>query len=120
MTIREYCYTGDISHVDTGLMGEIAVDLLAAANEYSLPRLKGQLESILGYSVDSDNAACLYDLAVLYNAEVLERACLVYMIQHHKQVGTSEAWKTMNRENKKTVIAKAKTWKSESKGEGRQ
>lgn len=64
--IREYCYTGDVEEIT----GDTAVDLLAAASAYSLPRLKMIVESLLGYSLDVDNVACLYSVAQLYSATV--------------------------------------------------
>lgn len=52
------------------ITGDTAVDLLAAACAYSLPRLKGIVEALLGYSLDVDNVACLYPVAQLYEAKV--------------------------------------------------
>jgi len=104
--IREYCYTGDIAEIT----GDIAIDLLSASSEYTLPRLKNIIVSLLGYSIDTDNAPCLYEVAVLYSAEVLERACLFFILSNMKKVTSTTAWKELSKERKDEITAKAKKW----------
>jgi len=106
LAIREYCYTGDIAEIT----GDIAIDLLSAANEYTLPRLKNMIESLLGYSIEVDNAPCLYEVAVLYGTPVLERACLFFMLQNMRKVERTGAWIDLSPERKEEIVAKAKKW----------
>jgi hypothetical protein len=104
--IREYCYTGDVEEIT----GDTAVDLLGASCAYSLPRLKGLVESLLGYSLDVDNVACLYPVATLYNAQVLERACEYFMAQYLPQVKASDAWADLEPALKAKVEEQTVKW----------
>ncbi|KAL6062224.1 zf-piccolo domain-containing protein, variant 2 [Balamuthia mandrillaris] len=106
MAIREYCYTGDVEEIT----GEIAIDLLAAANAFSLPRLKAIVEGLLGYSIDMENACCLYEVACLYETSALRRACLLFILQNYAKVRWTEAWKDLSEALKEQVVAKAKKW----------
>jgi len=72
--------------------------------------MKNMIESLLGYSIDLENAPCLYEVAVLYTTPVLERACLFFMLQNMKQVQRTGAWKDLSPERKDEIMAKAKKW----------
>lgn len=104
--IREYCYTGDVEEIT----GDTAVDLLGASCAYTLPRLKMTVESLLGYSLDVDNVACLYPVAVMYEAQVLERACEYFMAQFLAQVKATEAWADLPPELKAKVQEQTIKW----------
>lgn len=104
--IREYCYTGDVEEIT----GDTAVDLLGASCAYTLPRLKMIVESLLGYSLDVDNVACLYPVAVMYEAQVLERACEFFMAQFLAQVKATEAWADLPPELKAKVEEQTIKW----------
>ncbi len=76
----------------------------------TLHRLKYIVSSLLGYSIDVENAACLLQVAVLYNAWVLERACASFIILHAKSVARTEAWRELPRETKEYLKQKAIEW----------
>ena len=108
--------------------------LLSQHKMGTLTRLKLIVESLLGYSIDVENVACLYEVALLYDAEVrpevprrkrpkilltqtdakqvLQRACLFFMVQNLSEVKASEAWKELAPETKKTIQEKAVKWGS--------
>lgn len=68
------------------------------------------MESMLGYSIEVENAPCLFEVAVLYGTPVLERACLFFMLQNMKKVERTSAWKDLSPERKEEIAAKAKKW----------
>jgi hypothetical protein len=103
--VREYCYRGDVE-----ITGEIAVDLLAAATQFSLPRLKHIVASVMAYSLDVDNACCLYDVGRLYGALLLERSALSLILHRFAKIKNTSGWKDLSEEHKKEILGKGKEW----------
>lgn len=106
--LLEFIYADDVEPTS-----ETAIDLLTASAMYELPRLTAILErfvdssprilsslqlgllfsiSIVGYSLDWENAACILEIAVLYKAKKLELACLYFIASNYRKVKSSDAW----------------------------
>lgn len=80
------------------------------ANSFAIKRLKSIVENVCGYSIDVDNVGCLLDVAVLYNCEMLVRACMFFVLKEYTKVKGSEAWLNMADSTKETVRKQAAMW----------
>jgi len=104
--VLEFIYIDDVEPTS-----ETAIDLLTASALYELPRLTAIMESIVGFSLDWENAACILEIAVLYKCKKLELACLYFIASNYKKVKSSDAWKEMGHEYRDLVIQTAEEWK---------
>jgi hypothetical protein len=65
LSMLEFLYTGQIHDTDvTDLHPDLAVELLAAANEYSLKRLKACCEVALSKQIEIDTVAGLFQVRI--------------------------------------------------------
>ena len=72
-----------------------AVGLLAAADQYEVPRLVALCEEQLCEGIDEASAAARLVLADRHHAAQLKEACLDYIAEHHEAVMTSEGWQQL-------------------------
>lgn len=83
----EFLYTGQVHDTDvTDLHPDLAVELLAAANQYSLKRLKACCEVALRQHIVNDTAAGLFQLADVHDAQDLREACLKHILLNFDKV----------------------------------
>jgi hypothetical protein len=105
-SVFEFCYTDDVEEVTS----EIAIELLIVAVLLNLDRLRGILESIVGYALDVDNAACVYDVATLYSCHRLRKAAKFFMLGNWNSVSKTDAFADMKPENRQKLTDTAKAW----------
>ena len=74
---------------------ENAEGLLAAADQYEVPRLVALCEEQLCEGVDDESAAARLVLADRHHAAQLKEVCLDYIAEHHEAVMTSEGWQQL-------------------------
>jgi hypothetical protein len=60
--VMEYFYCDDAE-----VTGECAIDLLIKSRVYGLDRLFDIVETIVGYSIDSENVACIYEVVITHS-----------------------------------------------------
>ena len=72
-----------------------AAGLLAAADQYEVPRLVALCEEQLCEGIDDESAAARLVLADRHHAAQLKEACLDYIAEHHEAVMTSEGWQQL-------------------------
>ena len=80
--------------LDEGAMDD-AAGLLAAADQYEVPRLVALCEEQLCEGIDDDSAAARLVLAERHHAAQLKEACLDYIAEPHEAVMTSEGWQQL-------------------------
>ena len=80
--------------LDEGAMDD-AAGLLAAADQYEVPRLVALCEEQLCEGIDDESAAARLVLAERHHAAQLKEACLDYIAEHHEAVMTSEGWQQL-------------------------
>jgi len=97
------------SHSICFVDSEIAIDLLIAAKMVGLERLRGMVESVVGYAIDVENAACIYDVAKLYSCGRLQKACEYFIFGNYSAIVGTDAWNEMDAENRDHLVAQAKT-----------
>jgi len=76
-------------------MEDNAEELLMLADAYCVPALRLSCEDHLCKSLSDENAAPLLHLAHVYNAESLKAFAAAYIVQHRKNVVSTEEWKTL-------------------------
>lgn len=92
-TIREtlrFMYTDQARNIDAR-----AEDLLAAADKYSLDRLKAMCEESLCSKMSVESAATLLFLADMHSAEQLKALAMGFIQTHVKDVVKTSGWKTL-------------------------
>ncbi|XP_077550710.1 speckle-type POZ protein-like [Haemaphysalis longicornis] len=92
-TMREtvrFMYTDQAPNIDAK-----AEDLLAAANEYGLGRLKALCEKALSSKVCAETAATLLFLADMHSADQLKRLVMDFVKTRVKDVMVTSGWKTL-------------------------
>lgn len=92
-TMREtvrFMYTDQAPNIDAK-----AEDLLAAADEYGLSRLKALCEKALSSKVCAETAATLLFLADMHSADQLKRLAMDFVKTHVKDVMVTSGWKTL-------------------------
>jgi hypothetical protein len=83
---------------------------MITATLLSLPRLRGILESVVGYALDVDNAASIYDVADLYSCRRLRKAAKFFMLGNWSSVSRTEAFLMMKPENREYLTKTALAW----------
>jgi hypothetical protein len=81
-----YCGTVTINE------GQLAVDLLRAADMFGLDSLRAQCVEKVEAAVTIENAAFICEVADRHHAEHLKHFCISFIIHNMKQVINSEAW----------------------------
>jgi len=94
-SLIHYLYTNQLESTP-----DDTIDLLIVAEEYSLPHLKVLCETDLREQIDSDNAAYLFSVSNLYDAQALKSSSLVYIRNHFQEVSQSFAWSQLSEEEK--------------------
>ena len=82
-----YIYTGQISDV-----GNVAYDLLYAADKYQLDDLKSFCEQQLSKSLKVENAARMVQFAHMHNTPILKRRTLRFIASHGAEVRATTEW----------------------------
>jgi len=104
--ILEFVYTGDVKEITS----DIAVDLLVYSCVYDLGGLTMIMESVVGFSTDIDNAACLFELCYTYNCERLLDALYFFIMNNWKSVKRTDAWSGLDLKYKNVLLEKANEW----------
>lgn len=85
--VLKILYTGqdeDLNNV------EMAWDAMAVAEKYDMKKLKGQCEQKLLDNLSVNNALQILDEADTYQAELLKRECMKFIISHQKEIIATE------------------------------
>ena len=82
-----YIYTGEVSDV-----GNVAYDLLYAADKYQLDDLKSFCEQQLSKSLKVENAARMVQFAHMHNTPILKRRTLRFIASHGAEVRATTEW----------------------------
>jgi len=92
--LLEYIYTDNVEN----LSSELAVDLMACADEYLLPRLRKLCEIQVECDVNIDNACTMICFARDNNAPHLERFCLDFILQNFRAVSATPGFEDLKNE----------------------
>ncbi|KAJ0406517.1 hypothetical protein P43SY_001448 [Pythium insidiosum] len=93
LALLEYIY---VDSVDVG--AEMALELFAAADLYTLDRLKGLCEIIVQKNITVDNAAALFQTADELQATRLREICLSYLVRHFDAVTKTDGFAHLSRD----------------------
>ena len=72
------------------------MELLTAANAFSLERLKGICEDYIEKGVEVENAAWLLEITERYNAPQLKNYCLYFVLNEFDKVSKTEAFQNLS------------------------
>jgi len=101
--ILEFIYTGDVKDIKE----DYVIELLTYSYIYELKGLQLIMESLVGFSLDTDNAGCILELAYTYKCPKLLSALYYFTINNWSGVKTTQGWRTLSNEIKDSVYAKA-------------
>jgi len=99
LALLEYLYTDDVN-----VGQEIAMELLQAADQFGVDRLKKMCESKMLASITVDNAARVFHDADLHNAKSLREKCLNFILSNFDAVTKTESFEEMGRTNIELVF----------------
>ena len=94
LRLMEYLYT---DQVDIPL--DMAMELLQAADQFGVDRLKKMCESKMLASITVDNAASIFHAADTHNAKSLREKCLNFILANFDPVTKTPAFVEMGRDN---------------------
>eukprot|EP00742_Colponemidia_sp_Colp-10_P002439 GILJ01002600.1.p1 GENE.GILJ01002600.1~~GILJ01002600.1.p1 ORF type:complete len:539 (-),score=75.68 GILJ01002600.1:179-1672(-) len=94
MLLLEYLYTGTLEQ----LPAELAHELLAVSNLYTLERLKNMCELVLARELDDDNAAVMFQEADFHCAAQLRQAAFGYVMAYFDRVSVTKSFSELSRE----------------------
>jgi hypothetical protein len=63
---------------------DVAEELLRAADQYMMERLKRLCEKAIGETLSVENLPSVYELADNFNAPQLARQCVLFCLEHHQ------------------------------------
>lgn len=112
--IIEFCYMDDVEDLQILEDNGGIARLLVKAPKMQLPRLQSILESVVGYSLDSENALHFIQLASAYQLPKLGRAAQYYIITHINAVQSSPEYATLDSDVRTQIDAMATTSDFES------
>lgn len=93
LALLEYLY---VDSVDVG--AEMALELFAAADLYTLDRLKALCEIVVQKTMDVENAAVLFQSADALHAQRLRDICLAFIVRHFDQVTKTDGFASLSRD----------------------
>ena len=99
LLLLEYLYTDTVR-----IPLDAAMDLFAAANQFSLPRLQAMCEKKMLESITIGSAATIFLAADLHSADNLRTKSLKYILAHFEQVSKTDAFEEMARGNVELVF----------------
>jgi len=99
MIILEYLYTDDVY-----ISVDMALDVLAAADQFCICRLKAMCENKLLESICCENAAFILLQADQHDASVLKSKALKYIVAHFETISKTEGFEEMARTNVELVF----------------
>mmetsp|Transcript_542 Transcript_542/g.1286 ORF Transcript_542/g.1286 Transcript_542/m.1286 type:complete len:829 (-) Transcript_542:59-2545(-) len=99
LLLLEYLYTDNVR-----IPLDAAMDLFAAANQFSLPRLQAMCEKKMLESITIRSAATIFLAADIHSAENLRSKSLKYILAHFEQVSKTDAFEEMARGNVELVF----------------
>lgn len=99
LALLEYLYTDDVQ-VDL----DVAMELLQAADQFGVDRLKKICESKMLASITVDNAASVFHAADLHNARSLREKCLTFILSNFDAVTKTACFEEMGRTNIELVF----------------
>ena len=88
-----YIYTGRVPNT----VGDLAYDLLYAADKYQLDHLKALCEQQLSKNLTVENAARTVQLAHMHNAPVLKGNTLQFISNHGAEVIATKEWEEVKK-----------------------
>lgn len=105
-SVIEFCYNDDLN-----CTAETIMELLMLSRVYGIERLKGMVETIVGYSLDAANAPSIYSIAELYSFKRLRKACRYFILSNWHAVTAQEIeWNELDADTRERLTAKAKDW----------
>lgn len=105
-SVLEFCYTDDLN-----CSAETVMDLLMISRVYGIDRLKGMVETIVGYSLDAINAPSIYSIAELYSFKRLRKACRYFILSNWQAVTAQTVeWNELDVSIRTYLTDKAKDW----------
>lgn len=93
IALLEYIYADTVA-----VSAEMAMELFAAADLYTLDRLKGLCEMIVQKSITYENAATLFQSADDLHATRLREICLGYLVRNFDMVSKTDEFTNLSRE----------------------
>lgn len=93
LALLEYMYADTVN-----VGAEMALELFAAADLYTLDRLKGLCEIIVQKNICVDNAAVLFQSADDLHATRLREICLSFLVRNFDAVTKTDAFVTLSRD----------------------
>lgn len=94
--LLEFLYTGQIASADSdtpGMSLEVAMDVMAAADQYGLEPLKDDCSNVLQRALRLDNLIELYRFAHVQGATMLQLACVDYLLEpSNSAAAMKHAW----------------------------
>lgn len=106
LALVEFVYMDDVDLEKE----EAIVELLTASQEYQLPRLQSILESVIGFSLDVENAASLIRVAEDLQFEKLGKAAQFFILTHWDAVRSTPDWDTLPSSVVEKLTQKSKEW----------
>eukprot|EP01114_Cavostelium_apophysatum_P020259 TRINITY_DN6744_c0_g1_i2.p1 TRINITY_DN6744_c0_g1~~TRINITY_DN6744_c0_g1_i2.p1 ORF type:complete len:548 (+),score=92.02 TRINITY_DN6744_c0_g1_i2:553-2196(+) len=92
LQVLKYIYTDRLEDIEP----DDAVEILMAASEYMLDRLKTVMEDYLQNAVEVENVAWLYEIAERYGASQLKNYCLYFLLNEWDAVTKTETFKNLS------------------------
>jgi hypothetical protein len=105
-SILQFCYTDDLS-----CTADTVMDLLMSSRVYGIERLKGMVETVVGYSLDVHNAPGILSIAALYSFKRLSKACKYFILSNWTTVTATDDWAELDPALIDKLTLKAKNWK---------
>eukprot|EP00638_Chattonella_subsalsa_P015437 CAMPEP_0117818270 /NCGR_PEP_ID=MMETSP0949-20121206/1148_1 /TAXON_ID=44440 /ORGANISM="Chattonella subsalsa, Strain CCMP2191" /LENGTH=452 /DNA_ID=CAMNT_0005656753 /DNA_START=128 /DNA_END=1486 /DNA_ORIENTATION=+ len=99
LALLEYLYTDEVN-----VSLDIAMELLQAADQFGVERLKKMCESKMLASISIENAASIFHAADLHNAKSLREKCLNFILSNFDAVTKTSCFEEMGRTNIELVF----------------
>uniref|UniRef100_A0A7S2PDR2 BTB domain-containing protein n=1 Tax=Leptocylindrus danicus TaxID=163516 RepID=A0A7S2PDR2_9STRA len=99
MVLLEYLYT-DTADIPV----DSAMEILAAADQFCITRLKTKCENKMLETITIDNAAAIFHAADMHDAMVLKSKALKYIVAHFETVSKTVCFEEMARSNVELVF----------------
>lgn len=93
LALLDYIYTDRVSTI-----ANLAVELYAAADFYTLDRLRAICGANVDCSLSIDNCANMFLLSNQYNSGSLRESCLSYIVKHFDQVSKTDGFADLPRD----------------------
>jgi hypothetical protein len=102
LAMLEYLYTGNLD-----ITLDIAIELLTAADQYTIAELKHRCGAVLHANINVENVSEIFQAADQHEVESLRVKCMEFILKNYDTVSDTDSFLALRKEHLKEILQAA-------------